>query len=321
MNNSQMNNNVRGYASEHMHSNTPRISPLASELTTYAPMTGDDRYAVDVGGGGYGHHEPTCYMFNPTTVVYTNHHRHHHEPPQHQHPYHQRYHYHQQYQQHQQQQQQHAHHNFQQQMQRQSHQFRHHHPHQHPYQHQFQQHQYEAYAPMEAATVYTQRRASDEQQRFRRSANQTATDVEAADDTWARSASEGTRAVKPVDSLLNIYLNQEGIDRGYSQLILRELHDATEMNDEQLNQAAREIIHNSAASSSASDPESSQHQMPEVGMATATTTTSPLAHHNASSRQERVAPAPGSTASRQDENFGGVARYELNETNKGIGLI
>jgi hypothetical protein len=37
-------------------------------------------------------------------------------------------------------------------------------------------------------------------------------------------------------------MNQEGIDHGYSQLILKELHDATEMNDEQLNQAANEII-------------------------------------------------------------------------------
>ena len=46
----------------------------------------------------------------------------------------------------------------------------------------------------------------------------------------------------PVDNLLNIYLNQEGIDHGYSQLILKELHDATEMSDEQLNQAANEII-------------------------------------------------------------------------------
>ncbi len=47
---------------------------------------------------------------------------------------------------------------------------------------------------------------------------------------------------RPVDQLLNTYLAQEGIDRRYSQVILRELYDATNMNNEQLNQAANEII-------------------------------------------------------------------------------
>ena len=46
----------------------------------------------------------------------------------------------------------------------------------------------------------------------------------------------------PVDNLIDIYLRQEGIDRRYSQLILQELHDATEMTNEQLNQAADELI-------------------------------------------------------------------------------
>lgn len=47
---------------------------------------------------------------------------------------------------------------------------------------------------------------------------------------------------KPVDSLLNIYLNKEGIDRRYSRLIMQELHDATELSNDQLNQAADELI-------------------------------------------------------------------------------
>ena len=46
----------------------------------------------------------------------------------------------------------------------------------------------------------------------------------------------------PLDNLLRQYLNQEGIDRRYSHLILRELHDATDLNDDQLNQAAAELI-------------------------------------------------------------------------------
>ena len=41
---------------------------------------------------------------------------------------------------------------------------------------------------------------------------------------------------------MNLYLKQEGIDRRYSQLILQELYDATEMTDDQLNQAANELI-------------------------------------------------------------------------------
>jgi hypothetical protein len=46
----------------------------------------------------------------------------------------------------------------------------------------------------------------------------------------------------PVNNLLNFYLNQEGIDGRYSQLILKELHDATDMTSDQLNQAANEIL-------------------------------------------------------------------------------
>ena len=51
----------------------------------------------------------------------------------------------------------------------------------------------------------------------------------------------------PVDNLINIYLNQEGIDRRYYQLILQELHDATDMTNDQLNQAANEIMNKSTA--------------------------------------------------------------------------
>lgn len=47
---------------------------------------------------------------------------------------------------------------------------------------------------------------------------------------------------KPMDNLLNIYLNNEGIDRRYSQLILRELYDATELSNDQLNEAAKMLI-------------------------------------------------------------------------------
>ena len=54
---------------------------------------------------------------------------------------------------------------------------------------------------------------------------------------------------KPVDNLINMYLNQEGIDRGYSQLILQELYDATEMTNDQINQAADEIIHKTSKDS------------------------------------------------------------------------
>ena len=47
---------------------------------------------------------------------------------------------------------------------------------------------------------------------------------------------------KPIDDLLNFYLKKEGIDRRYSKLILQELHDATEMTNDQLEEAANEII-------------------------------------------------------------------------------
>lgn len=46
----------------------------------------------------------------------------------------------------------------------------------------------------------------------------------------------------PMDNLLNKYLNQEGIDSQYTNVILRELYDATELTNEQLNQAAKELI-------------------------------------------------------------------------------
>jgi hypothetical protein len=48
--------------------------------------------------------------------------------------------------------------------------------------------------------------------------------------------------VKPVGNLLDIYLKQEGIDRRYSNIILQELSEATDMNNDQLNQAAHEIL-------------------------------------------------------------------------------
>jgi hypothetical protein len=46
---------------------------------------------------------------------------------------------------------------------------------------------------------------------------------------------------RPVDSLLNNYLKQEGIDRRYSKLIAQELLDATEMTNDQLDMAAGEL--------------------------------------------------------------------------------
>ena len=46
---------------------------------------------------------------------------------------------------------------------------------------------------------------------------------------------------RPVDSLLNNYLKQEGIDRRYSKLIAQELLDATEMTTDQLDMAAGEL--------------------------------------------------------------------------------
>lgn len=45
-----------------------------------------------------------------------------------------------------------------------------------------------------------------------------------------------------------MYLVKEGIDNRYSQLILKELHDATEMTDDQMNQAANELITTSLSS-------------------------------------------------------------------------
>jgi hypothetical protein len=45
-----------------------------------------------------------------------------------------------------------------------------------------------------------------------------------------------------VDSLLNIYLKEEGIDKSYSNLILQELYDATELTNDQINSAANEIL-------------------------------------------------------------------------------
>ena len=39
-----------------------------------------------------------------------------------------------------------------------------------------------------------------------------------------------------------MYLRKEGIDNRYSQLILKELHDATDMTNDQMNQAANELI-------------------------------------------------------------------------------
>jgi hypothetical protein len=49
---------------------------------------------------------------------------------------------------------------------------------------------------------------------------------------------------QPVDQLINYILKKEDIDRRYSELILNELHDAIEISDDQLNQAAQEILSN-----------------------------------------------------------------------------
>ena len=46
-----------------------------------------------------------------------------------------------------------------------------------------------------------------------------------------------------------MYLKQEGIDRRYSQLILQELYDATEMTNDQINLAADEIIYKTSKDS------------------------------------------------------------------------
>ena len=51
-----------------------------------------------------------------------------------------------------------------------------------------------------------------------------------------------------LDNLLSQYLSQEGIDRRYSHLILRELHDATDLTEDQLNQAANELIADDSSS-------------------------------------------------------------------------
>ncbi len=153
-------------------------------------MPGIDRYA-----GVYDDSvqiEPTCYMHNPTTMVYQTHQR---LPPS------------QQFQ------------HLQRPVFKQA---------QHPYLYQDRfQHQDTRY---EQNDPYRAMHVSEEQRPFR-----------------VKPEAVSNESTKPVDNLLNIYLNQEGIDRGYSQLILKELHDATEMDDEQLNQAANEIINSSSA--------------------------------------------------------------------------
>lgn len=59
-----------------------------------------------------------------------------------------------------------------------------------------------------------------------------------------------------LDNLLNLYLNQEGIDRRYSHLILRELKGATELTDDQLVQAANELISTTSSHSGDNNPPS-----------------------------------------------------------------
>lgn len=54
-----------------------------------------------------------------------------------------------------------------------------------------------------------------------------------------------------MDNLLRTYLSQEGIDRRYSHLIMRELHEATELTDDQLNKAASELITGSQSNTEA----------------------------------------------------------------------
>jgi hypothetical protein len=44
-------------------------------------------------------------------------------------------------------------------------------------------------------------------------------------------------------------MKNEGIDRRYSNLILQELHDATDMTNDQMNQAANELIVTTSLSS------------------------------------------------------------------------
>lgn len=59
---------------------------------------------------------------------------------------------------------------------------------------------------------------------------------------------ENVNQNRPMDNLLNIYLNNEGIDSRYSQLILRELYDATELSNDQLNEAAKMLIKSNSLS-------------------------------------------------------------------------
>lgn len=67
---------------------------------------------------------------------------------------------------------------------------------------------------------------------------------------------------RPVTSLLNSYMVQEGIDRRYSQLILQELYDATQLNNEQLNMAADEIITSSTPKPAGNNSNFNNHNMP-----------------------------------------------------------
>lgn len=59
---------------------------------------------------------------------------------------------------------------------------------------------------------------------------------------------------RPVNNLLNNYLVHEGIDRRYSQVILQELYEATNLNNEQLNSAADELITTIPKNSVSSNP-------------------------------------------------------------------
>ena len=61
---------------------------------------------------------------------------------------------------------------------------------------------------------------------------------------------ESRYVVRPVGNLLDIYLKQEGIDRRYSNIILQELSEATDMTNDQLNQAANEILHDNPLAAS-----------------------------------------------------------------------
>lgn len=64
---------------------------------------------------------------------------------------------------------------------------------------------------------------------------------------------ENNNQSRPMDNLLNIYLNNEGIDRRYSKLILRELYDATELSNDQLNEAAKVLIKSNSFSNDKKD--------------------------------------------------------------------